>query len=443
MEEIPVKKELTEEEKISLLRNFEREGGESGASEEKLKEIRPVIDELCEKDVEEALRLKGYACYGGSRLYPCDWEMARQIFEKLCSISDDPCYANTLGYIYYYGRTTKGVPDYEKALRCFYFGALQGHPESIYKLGDMYFNGYGVKKRPELARTLYQRIYDQTKKQFPEWPDVNFADAALRMARIYDTCYHLQEISYQYYLEADYAARKRAAASDFFGNQEVAKTAAMARAEAREKLAKDFFVPSILMDDLDGLETLFWDMMDDRYPLMITVHRKKKRISLSISRLDPDFGKIVPYLYTEPRFDYCSLVKAVTLHQFHGKISGKKDTLIFDRFEWDFDKYRLNFYWHNKKAGWLSLRSGQFDCPKKKEKEGGPLRHLARITFQPGGKLYDYLCEIEDIKAGDTVIVMGYDGETPVTVVKTFDCHESELPIAIERYKKVIRKVSD
>lgn len=438
--EVTIQKEMTDEEKIALLCDFERQGGGKDAGEEELQKIRPVIDELCEKDVEIALWLKGYACYGGSRLYPCDWKMARQIFEKLVTISDDPYYANTLGYIYYYGRTTKGVPDYEKALRCFYFGALQGHPESIYKLGDMYFNGYGVQKRPELARTLYGRIYEEMKDKFLNWPDVNFADAALRMGRVYDTYPDAREISYRYYLEADYAARKRAVVSDFFGNQEVAKTAAMARAEAKEKLPEDFFVSSIPIDDLDILDGLLMYLMENRYLLKIKVHRRKKHMALTLSRLHPVSKKAVPFLYTEARFDYCSLAREVTLSNFEGKISNNKKSLILDHVQWNYCKERYDLYFQNKRIGWFTFSSCLIKSPKKKEKAGGPLYHLARITFQPGGKPYDYLCEIEDVKAGDTVIVNGYDGETPVTVVKTFDCRESELPIPIERYKKVIRK---
>ncbi len=45
-----------------------------------------------------------------------------------------------LGYCYYYGRI--GEVDYKKAYHYFVKGALDNHLNSLYKIGDMYKNGY-------------------------------------------------------------------------------------------------------------------------------------------------------------------------------------------------------------------------------------------------------------------------------------------------------------
>ena len=123
------------------------------ATESQLALARRFVDTLCEKDSGLALYTKGYACYGGNRLYPCDWETSRDCMIRLFEKKDDPQYANTLGYIYYYGRT--GKTDYEKAFKYFVKGALDGHLRSLYKVGDFYKNGFYVDKDPKEAFAIY------------------------------------------------------------------------------------------------------------------------------------------------------------------------------------------------------------------------------------------------------------------------------------------------
>ena len=59
-----------------------------------------------------------------------------------------------LGYCYYYGRN---MPvDYEKAFHYFALGAFDGHLVSLYKIGDMYMNGYYVPKNEKEAFLIYE-----------------------------------------------------------------------------------------------------------------------------------------------------------------------------------------------------------------------------------------------------------------------------------------------
>ena len=63
-----------------------------------------------------------------------------------------------LGYCYYYGRN---IPvDYEKAFHYFALGAFDGHLISLYKIGDMYMNGYYVEKNPTEAFHIYERCLE-------------------------------------------------------------------------------------------------------------------------------------------------------------------------------------------------------------------------------------------------------------------------------------------
>ena len=62
------------------------------------------------------------------------------------------------GYCFYYGRHQ--AVDYEKAHSYFSLGAvLYGDPNCLYKLGDMYLNGYHVAKNEIYALMLYRRAY--------------------------------------------------------------------------------------------------------------------------------------------------------------------------------------------------------------------------------------------------------------------------------------------
>lgn len=63
-----------------------------------------------------------------------------------------------LGYCFYYGRD---IPvDYEKAFHYFALGAFDGHLRSLYKIGDMYRNGYYVDKNEAEAFYIYMHCVD-------------------------------------------------------------------------------------------------------------------------------------------------------------------------------------------------------------------------------------------------------------------------------------------
>lgn len=103
--------EKTSAEKEAWLRPFEEDENLRMMDEEALAKARRYTEELCREDNVFALRLKGYACYGGNRLYECDWTAARDCMLRLRELADDAEYANTLGYIYYYGRCNGGEPE--------------------------------------------------------------------------------------------------------------------------------------------------------------------------------------------------------------------------------------------------------------------------------------------------------------------------------------------
>lgn len=94
----------------------------------------------------------GARYYSGDRGFEQDFSKAMNLYHMAAECGNRQAQEN-LGYCYYYGRD--GEPDYEKAFHYFALGAFDGHPVSLYKIGDMYLNGYYVKKNPAEAFIIY------------------------------------------------------------------------------------------------------------------------------------------------------------------------------------------------------------------------------------------------------------------------------------------------
>ena len=94
----------------------------------------------------------GAQYYGGDRGFEQSFEKAMELYHKAAENGNRQAQEN-LGYCYYYGRD--GEPDYKKAFHYFALGAFDGHLVSLYKIGDMYLNGYYVEKNPREAYFIY------------------------------------------------------------------------------------------------------------------------------------------------------------------------------------------------------------------------------------------------------------------------------------------------
>ena len=138
-----------------------------------------------------------------------------------------------LGYCYYYGRT--GIVDYEKAFNYFAMGAFDGHLRSLYKIADMYRNGYYVKKNEREAFIIYKHCYDTgTEKS----DSIVGADVAMRLGDCYFEGIGV-DIDYQkameYYQEAERKFYKRLMTGDFLMKNGYKKSIRR-QGEVREKL---------------------------------------------------------------------------------------------------------------------------------------------------------------------------------------------------------------
>lgn len=354
----------------------------------------------------------------------------------------DPQYANTLGYIYYYGRCNGGVPEYDKAFHYFGIAAANGLYEGVYKLADMFCHGYGCRESRRTARSLYGMVYDDSIKHFLKGEHANFADAALCMGNVYAKGIG-EEINavyaYHYYLQADYAARLRAKDSDFFGNTTVAINVRKALEETEELLPEDFFKEFVDHD----FPRLFAELADDNNRCVLSkAIIDADRVELAAERI-PTRSVRNPekILITIPQLKLCERTRKVSyIPDGSAVIRFKNDAseVRYDFCAWNGVDDRVEFYYDDELVAWV--RTERFRIYGKAAKEEtGPAFRIVSVKFGESGRIYDYLCDIEDVQPGDRVVVDGYDGETEVTVTNVMTKRESELGLPASRYKRILR----
>ena len=123
--------------------------------------IIDFIIELYESGIAEgddqSMNDLGAMYYGGDRGCEQSFEKAVYYYKMAADKGNYQAMEN-LGYCYYYGRV--GEPDYEKAYQYFSICALIGGGVALYKIGDMYLNGYYVRKSETNAFRLYMHCLD-------------------------------------------------------------------------------------------------------------------------------------------------------------------------------------------------------------------------------------------------------------------------------------------
>ena len=434
---------FSDEEMKDYIRFFDDDSFVKKADEKQLALARRFIDALCGKDSGLALYIKGYACYGGNRLYPCDWAVSRDCMIRLFEKTDDPQYADTLGYIYYYGRCNGGVPEYDKAFHYFGIAAANGLYEGMYKLADMFCHGYGCKESRRTARSLYGMVYDDSIKNFLNGKHANFADAALRMGNVYAKGIGEDvnpALAYHYYLQADYAARLRAEDDDFFGNTTVVINARKALEETEALLPEDYFREAVDYD----FPGFFAELADENHRCVLSKEEAPGHgVKLAAERIPTKtFPDPEALLITISQLKYCERTRKVFYLPDETAQIWFKDDAARMRYDFcsrnDIDD-RVEFYYDDELVAWV--RSEKYRIVGKPAKEPeGPEYRIASVKFETGGRTYDYFCELEGVEPGDTVVVNGYNGETEVTVTRIVTRRESELGLPVSRYKKILRK---
>ncbi len=418
--------------------------------------FRKFTDELAAADDETALQVKGYQAYEGTAAYPQDFRVSWDMLSHAFELSGDPGLANTLGYDCYYGRLSGGVPEYEKALKYFTYGAAAGITESVYKLADLFAGGHGIRKNRQSAARLVQSVYDDTKKEFCDGAFTNpFADVALRMGKIYEEGWFGvkdEEAAFGYYLEADYAIRRRMHLQSFFGDAKVAAGIRDGLERLRKKLSPGWDHRLQKAKKVRLTVSLINHVFsDNRLFLMKIVASNTATCCIKLACVrDQSEDEWAQFLLTIPDLDYCELIYTVMISTV--KPSGPIDrfpddwsyvtSCVLER-ENDSDGVRLIFYDRTSRVIEIPCR----EYPKLflYRHNGGDTKvyRMAGVKFSRQGQIYDYLCDDPNVNVGDTVIVLTKEGEQKVRVARIYESRGRDLLLPMHAYKSVLRKVEN
>lgn len=426
--------------KEKLIGDLEREVVMNEASEEQITLYRLFVEELAKVDNKRALHALGYGTYGGNRAFPCDWERSREVITRYYEISTDDTerafLANTLGYIYYYGRCNGGVPEYEKAYRYFDFAAWSGVYEAQYKIADMYKNGYGVPKSLEISHNIIYRLYKENLKHISEGNfDCKFADVALRMGSIFVEYENEEDCdwdtAFYYYLQAEFAIRMRMMEMNYYGDSKVSGAITKAIAEAKAHIG------------FQSTESIHYYSLSGMFEAALS---EGKKVDLCITkcgeltyrmtfkahnRKEEKIGRRM--FLTVPEFELSGLFSEYTLTYY--PTEELSESLLSK--ELVIDEMRFDALCYDGEP--LIQICGYFLLEKQKNKDARTYRFVS-VTFG-GDKLYDYLCEDESVAVGDKVRVLAAGEEKVVTVRRTFHKTEQEMSLPLHAYKAVLGKV--
>lgn len=404
---------------------------------------KKYLEELAGEGNAYAIQTLGYAHYGDDHpLYSCDWEKSRDCFLKLMEIGDDDMQAqsaNTLGYIYYYGRCSGGEPQYDLAYKYFSLAAFFGYYEATYKVGDMLRDGKGIYKNEKAAFNLYTRYYEDSYREFIECGDGVLSDLALRIASCYQHGVGTNRdlmTAYAYYLIARVAIDERMQHSDFFGLGKVSASIRSGLYEVKQELGEYCQQKTCGVD----IESFIQKFMFGEYAEMKVVVKKKKKGYKIILARTLGKGNIVqpyPYLLILPLISYC---KKATETSFVLDQSAKVDVWAPKRtFYVDCIKIKKDgicFYYHKKKM--MSVDQLVWNVKAEKSRGAKKTHQFVSVQFEGNERNYDYICDGFDVKPGDFVTVPGRDGEADVRVIRVFEQSEAEAALKIKQYKKIL-----
>lgn len=325
-----------------------------------------------------AIESEGYRLYNIAGKDKEMWKQCTDLFLYLIEHdsrdSKKAQYGNTLGYIFYYGRTNDFKPEYDKAFKYFSIGAEGGFYESLYKLGDMYLNGYYVEKNPEQAVKLYTQVYEDVEHQFREEEfEGVFADISLRLGSLYRKGIGCRQDDYKalfIYTMADYAIKERMKYEKFFGNQKVADSITKELTELQEKLGIDTKIEVISEDYPQALPLA----LTDGFAAEVTFIKDGDKVIIEAKRYGGPFGEVygvprIPVIFSE--YGYIKFFDIITETAFgvteYEMLSAHEDCNIVDEIRYDDKSGRYEFCLEGEIVAAIKAERFEFELDRSKD----------------------------------------------------------------------------
>jgi hypothetical protein len=302
----------------------------------------------------------------------------------------------------------------------------------------MYCNGYGCKKSLRTARNLYDLVYYDSLQAFLKGEDANFADAALRMSNVYAQGIAAEkspEQAYFYALQAEYAAKLRVANSDFFGHQTVLGNIETALEEIKPQLPEQYFQDDMVDDEPKYFKTL----VKDRYRCNLKRwHTADGAVVLTATRREDQHPANI--LITVPERSFCERSTSCSYQLIAPSeiwFLGDGSSVIFTSYRQDYPSKQIRFFHYDTLVATVTC-DGFHLLVRDEAKLNQEAYRMAGVQFEAFGKVYDYICDFEAVKPGDRVIVPTSHGDTKVLVDRVTTKLAGELPLPLERYKRVV-----
>ncbi|MBQ9030590.1 MAG: sel1 repeat family protein [Parasporobacterium sp.] len=333
--------------KRHIINSYESEEALADTSRQEQALYRKCVKDLFALNDTQAMKILAWGYLEGSAVYRQNFRLAERYLLKLYQKTGDAYAANALGGLYYEGLTRKGEPDYEKAFFYYSYGALAGIDESIYSCGDMLIHGQGTVRNIDTGMNLIVDGYKDTMYRFSEGEfDNRFADYALKMGNICRENIILgmgARDAYKFYLEAQFAIRKRRKAGGFFRDEVVEEKISQAIQNIRETYQPDPDRNVLKADFPIYISHLF----EDRFPIRITIGQDPSGYFLKMSRFRLVPGDTPRILVTFPELSYVNLVSELTFRlEDVGvvKVPDSGETFLTDGFTKNENTNALEFY---------------------------------------------------------------------------------------------------
>ena len=403
------------------------------SSKEKIDFYKKNIVKLAKEDVQFAMKELGYCYYEGSHGFETDFGESLYWLDKYYELTKDPFVANSIGYIYYYGRTTEGVPQKDKAFQYFAIGTLAGGSiEATYKLSDCYLKGYGTPINYQAAYNLVSGMYDECYERFLEGDNNKFADIALRMGNFYrDGIYVRRDLkkALEYYLIARVAIHRRLLAdNEYIGDRNVAFSIYHNIEEVSGLLRYERGIDEtcfVLPDELEYVSVT----EDGKYKIkqisenqcLIIIKRKgNKKFCFSLP--EASCAAVVDEARLFVQFSYIAeedleILKKGKVLAFYIELKTLKAFVEFDK---------------DTTMVCVDLDEVRFIPP---ESSAGTLYKLYAVEFLPHSRIYEYLSN-DDLHIGDTA----FAGENEVIVKDIKYLYGDELPLPLSKMAKIKAK---
>lgn len=314
---------FTEEEYVKT--NTDYEAMDYCGKPEEKEHYKEVLLKLVNEENVVALEIYAYSRYSGNSVFEQDFYASRDALLKLVDVAAEPApfWYNTLGFIYYYGRTNNGAAEYDKALQYYTVAACHGVYEAQYKLADMMLTGHGLPKNAVGAARVLDRLYGENRELLEQEKfDCKFADIALRVGSMYGDGIGFEkdpEAAFSLLLQAEYAIKMRRKNFSFYGDESVEKRINGALNTARSNMPADYFK--------DRLEF-------DHPALIVALLRNSNGVDICIIKKDDDFYIVAKrvseneeaprkYLFCVPEMNSCLLADSVVM-----KIEGAEQITV-------------------------------------------------------------------------------------------------------------------